>query len=207
MKTIIHLFSFLLFSLSCEPKKNILPEEGIIAPNKFKKNSYFRYSFIYKIPYKNDSIIPIVYSNVKPLDSNNNIPQKIYAFDKETWKKSIQYFDSSLKKKSITYILNGEKVIFRNFYEAYNGEEYYKYIINKPRNRADLIKFLEKNKLKYKILKFYKSEKSDVLNILVNEQQYKIILDSTFCKSYLLYDKINSIDETNLSNISSFIYK
>ncbi|BAP32589.1 GtrA-like protein./Bacterial membrane protein YfhO [Chryseobacterium sp. StRB126] len=202
----------LLTILSCESKNKILVSEGIIAPIKFEKAKYYKYPYNYSIPYidsihNKNSIKPTVYSNVKSLDSNNNIPQKIYAFDKETWKKSIEYFDTSLNKKSVTYLLDGDQKIFRDYYQAYNGSDFYKYDINKPRNKADLINYLNVNKLKYKVVKFYKSENADVLDILVNNDQYKIVLDSMFCKSYLFYNKRDTINLINLSNVSSVIYR
>ncbi|KGT08745.1 hypothetical protein NV63_13340 [Elizabethkingia anophelis] len=85
------------------------------------------------------------------------------------------------------------KIVFRDFYRSYIGKEYHKSDINKPRNKEDLIKYLKSKNAKYKILSIGKSEKADVVKAKINNSFYEIVVDSTFCKSYLYYNEKDTI--------------
>lgn len=209
MKIGIIIFStFNLMILSCKSHKSVEQDE-IIQTKPFSKVNYYKYTYRNNEPYiesniKIDSFKPIIYTNVKPLDTNKAIPQKIYSLSKYSWKSSKEYFYNDLQGLSIVYLEKNNKILFRNFYRSYTGKDFYTSDINKPRNKEDLIKYFENKKAKFKILSVNKSEKADVINVDINGDFYKIIVDSTFCKSYLYYNKRDTINKFYLITDDAF---
>ncbi len=209
MKIRIVFFSiFNLLILSCKSNKNF-EQEDIVQMKPFSKANYYKYAYVKNEPYfegnvKIDSFKPIIYTNVKPLEINKNIPQKIYALSKNSWKSSKEYFHNDLQGMSVVYLEKNNKILFRNYYKSYTGKDFYKQDINKPRNKEDLVKYLKNKNAKYKFFSIKKSEKADVINADINGHFYRIIVDSTFCKSYLYYNKKDTINKFYLITDDAF---
>lgn len=197
-KLIIFMALFFLI-LACKTHKEFT-DASIIETKPFNKDKLYKYFYKDVEQYLKNGIIknsfkPIIYTNVKPLETNKNIPQKIYAISNNSWKSSKKYFYNDLHGMSIVYLENNNKIVFRNFYLSYYGDDFYNYSVTKPRNKEDLIKYFDQKNVKYKILNVSKSEKADVVEVEVNNLYYKIIVDSAFCKSYLYYNKLDSINK------------
>lgn len=181
----------------------------IIELKPFSKDIYYMYHYSTNEYYldgnnKIDSFKPIIYTNVKPLENNKNIPQKIYALRNNSHKKSKKYFYNDLKGMSIVYLEKDDKIIFRNYYKSYTGKDFNKYDITKPRSKKDLIKYFKFKKVNFKILNTTKSENADVVKAEVGGLLYKIVVDSTFCKSYLYYKKQDTINNFQLITDDAF---
>lgn len=203
MKSIIFYIVIFACILSCQAKKNS-QDLGIIESTPFSKSSYHKYDngYLRCNAQKLDSFRSYIYTNVEPSDKNKKYPRKIYTLigvykDKET----SEYFDKKLKGENLSFIEVNNKIIFRDFHKSYTGKDYYKSDINKPRNKEDLIKYLKSKNAKYKILDISKSEKADVVKAKINGSFYEIVVDSTFCKSYLYYNEKDTI-----CNYSTIIY-
>lgn len=131
---------------------------------------------------------------MEPSDKSKKYPRKIYTLISINRKKSsIEYFEKKLNGENLSFIEKNNKIVFRDYYRNYTGKDYYKSNINKPRNKKDLIKYLESKKAKYKILSINKSEKADVIKANINGHFYEIVVDSTFCKSFLYYNEKDTI--------------
>lgn len=203
MKSILFYTAIFIFITSCQTKKGNQDLE-IIERVPFSKSSFYKYDNGYwkQHPQKLDSFRSYIYTNVEPSDKTKKYPIKINTLisvnrDKET----SEYFDKKLKGKHLSFIELNNKIVFRDFYQSYTGKNYYKLDINKPRNKEDLIKYLKNKKTSYKILSVSKSEKTDVVEARINGFYYKIIVDSTFCKSYLYYN-----DKDTVYNYSTVLF-
>lgn len=205
MKPIIYFIIVSIFINSCQTKKNTQSID-IIENEPFLKSNFYKYEYENFVNYCNynnqqkvDSFRPIVYTVVKPLSKIKKFPEKVYAlsFDSNRWKESLSYFKNDLKGKNISYLEKDNKIIIRNFYIDYN--------INKknsnPTNIQELEKFLKSKKILYKILNTKKEGSYFIIDLIANNNLYKIILDKNHCTSYLFYDKKDTICFKGYSNI------
>ncbi|CAM3523760.1 hypothetical protein ELOC111193_09275 [Elizabethkingia occulta] len=195
MKSIIYYIVIFGLIISCQTKK-VKQDIDIIENIPFSKNNFYKYDngYLRNNPQKLDSSRSYIYTIIEPSDENRKYPRKIYTLisinrDKET----SEYFYKKLKGENLSFIEMNNKIVFRDFYRSYIGKEYHKSDINKPRNKEDLIKYLKSKNAKYKILSIGKSEKADVVKAKINNSFYEIVVDSTFCKSYLYYNEKDTI--------------
>lgn len=186
-----------LFVLSCKTNRNT-EQDDIIELNSFSEKNYYKY--IDKIGYHiaNDSFKAILYSNVKPLKENEKIPQKIFGRG-SYWNDSKIYFQKELKGKSLSYLEKNNKVVFRNFYYDYSVSQ--EKNINKPTNINELRTYLNSKKVNYKIIRVKKKSSSDIIDVEIQNQLYRIVLNNGLCESYLFYNKRDTINFDAYKNI------
>lgn len=207
MKSIIYYIVIFGLIISCQAKKNNQDLE-IIESATFSRSNYYKYDdgYLRCNAQKLDSSQSYIYTIVEPLKRNKKYPRKIYTSISISHgnKEDSEYFYKKLKGEHLSFIEMNNKIVFRDFYKSYDGEDYYQSDINRPRNKEDLIKYLEYKKANYKILSSRKSEKADIIRAKINNNFYKIVVDSTFCKSYLYYNEKDTI--CNYSTVVSTFF-
>ena len=206
MKSIIYYIVIFGLIISCQAKKNN-QDLGIIESTPFSKSNYYKYDngYLRNNPQKLDSFQSYIYTIVEPSEKNKKYPRKIYTLigiNKD--KTASEYFDKLLNGENLSFIEMNNKIVFRDFYKSYTGKDYHKSDINKPRNKEDLLKYLKSKNAKYKILDVSKSERADIVKAKINGFYYKIVVDSTFCKSYMYYDEKDTI--CNYSTVVSTFF-
>jgi hypothetical protein len=196
---------FLLLSLliiSCKTNTN-LGKDSIVEINPFFEKNYYKYTSKSDYHIANDTFKVVLFSNVKPLDENKESPQKIYTFQ-SYYKNSKTYFYKELNGKSISYLKKKNKIIYRHYFQDYkdvNSNE------STPKNKEDVIKYLDKNKIKYTLIKSYKESGSDVLDFKIDNKFLKIVATPNFCESYMCYDLKDSINVENYRTIVANFYR
>lgn len=215
--------------VSCDSKKGNL---DFFETEKMNVNEYYKYNSkglnYYQYKYfdnqkkiKYDSFLPVIYTNVRPLKTNKKIPEQIFdTFD--FYKDSRKYYFYKLKQKSVIYIENNGKILYRSCYHQYYGKKYYIKDIEKPRNLNDLIEYLKYKNINYKIIdtidiskqidkdksmvkwkkEYLKKEiKTKVYYMTINKNLYKVELDSSFCETKLFYNPNDTINNDTFNTI------
>lgn len=201
IRIVIYAVSILPF-LSC--KTNTGDDlVSMIETKSFRKQDFNKY--VTKTKYKiiGDEFIPILYSNVKPLKENDNVPEKIFGVG-SYWKDSKIYFQKELKGKSISYLERNNVIIIRNVFYDYNANS--KENINKPKNFSELKEYLNANSVKYNVLKFQRKHNTDIIEVEIENKFYKIILNNGLLESYLFYNKKDTVNFKAYKNIIENFY-
>lgn len=198
--TLIYLMTCFLI-ISC--KTNNFEEDGIIQKTTFSDKNYYKYIDEIGYTINKDSFKPVLYSNVKPLEENKNFPQKIFAIQ-SYYDDSRKYFYQDLKGKSVSYLKRNDKIVFRHYYQVYDGN---KSKNKNPKNKVEVINWLNKNKINFKTLKSYQKEGSDILDLNINNQFVRIVATDSFCESYSSYDIKDSVNIETYRTIIGNFYK
>ena len=221
MKNIIITIFLIASFCACKKKET----EGLFAQKTFINSDYYNYHIddYYRYYTKNDvneikydTFRPMIYTNVRPFEENKKYPEQVFdPFSRA--EKSRKYFHQKLDQTLVAYVAKDNKLIYRYFYRAYEGPDYYKNTIDKPRNLDDLKKYLSHLKLNYKILDTLKrkpiTEKEKFMDSLmtsktyqlkVNNYFYRVTLDSAFCRSQLYYQPKDTISDFRIIMIHSF---
>lgn len=202
-----------LFALSCKTNKSIEDPLFIDVEKTSDKEilKLFKYTYPINRTFFNikqlDSFKPVIYSFVRPLDGNKKFPEKIYEnFYKDTYAESLNYFKNNLQGKNISYLQKNNEIVFRYYYQDYRYAAAKK-SNNFPKNKKDIIYFLEKNKIKYNLLKTIKAGDGDLVNLEIGNKFLQITATSTFCESYTCYELKDSINTEKYGLIvESFFY-
>ncbi len=208
MKSIIFYIVVFASINSCQTKK-ISPDIDIIESIPFSKENFYKYDngYLKNNLQELDSFKSNIYTIVEPLEENRKLPKKIYAlpFDRKRWKKSVNFFEKKLEGKNLSYLEVNNKIIVREFYNDYSIDSTNN--VSEITNVAELKKKLENRKLSYKLIKLEKVASTDVVNIDIENKYYKIILNKNMCKSYLFYNKKDTMNYYLYQNVfSNFFY-
>ncbi|AZI32944.1 hypothetical protein [Kaistella carnis] len=176
---------------------------SIIETKSFNKQDFNKYTTKSKYNVIGHEFSPILYSNVKPLKENNNVPEKIFGVG-SYWKDSKVYFQKELKGESISYLEKNDTIVVRNVYYDYSADS--QLDINKPRNINELKEFLKRKNVKFDVLNFKRNVKTDIIDIEIENKFYKIILNNGLLESYLFYNKKDTINFKPYKNIIANFY-
>lgn len=221
MKNIIITIFLIASFCACKKKET----EGLFAQKAFVNSNYYSYDIdnYYRYYKKNganeieyDTFRPMIYTNVRPFEENAKYPEQVFEPSGRA-KNSRKYFSRELNQIFVAYVAKANKLIYRSFFRDYQGPDYYKNTIDKPRNLDDLKKYLSHTKLNYKIIDTLKrkpiTEKEKLMdslitsktyNLTVNNYFYRVTLDSAFCESQLYYQPKDTISNFRTIMIHSF---
>lgn len=228
MKVFAKIISVIIISLffySCEKKKGFA---SIIEEQTFDKKDYYEYSYPYYLredqPAKQDSFKPTIYSNVPPMKRKDSLvlPIPIFEVRNLPQSKNRAYFYDHLDGKSVVYFEKNKKIIYRNYFQDFSGENYNKKEINKPRNLQDLEAYFKSKNIAYKYLGSFDYMKSKLwttrekeleklspsssktYDFFINKNFYRITVDSSFIESQMFYNQKDTLSNIRWNSLELF---